>query len=153
MSAGHSFGYSTSRPNDDVSPIQGVNFSGVGLCSTSEDADATVFPLNVPVRFTSTDPAYLSKLGTGYLADGVKGLNAQLGGFGADLTVVRVAVGAGANDAAKLAATFANILGDAGGKTGLWALRSARGVTTSHARQRTRAIPPWSSTTSRLPAA
>ena len=134
VSAGPSFGYSTSRPNDDVTPIQGLNFSGVGYVSTSEDADPAVFPLNEPVRFTSTDPAYLSKLGTGYLADGVRGLNAQLSGYGADLTVVRVAVGAGASDAAKLTATFANIIGDAGAKTGLWALRAARARTKSSLR-------------------
>ncbi len=119
------FGYDTSRPKDDIVAVSGADFSKVGYCSTSDDADPAVFPPDEPVRFTSTDPNYLAKLGTGYLADAVRGLNAQLGGYGADLTVVRVPEGAGATAAARLAATMARIIGSAGSQTGLYALRAA----------------------------
>ncbi|WP_298959020.1 hypothetical protein [uncultured Methylobacterium sp.] len=119
------FGYDSSRPKDDIVAVSGADFSKVGYCSTSDDADPAVFPPDEPVRFASTDPNYLAKLGTGYLADAVRGLNAQLGGYGADLTVVRVPEGAGATAAARLAATMARIIGSAGSQTGLYALRAA----------------------------
>lgn len=128
------FGFQTSRPNDEEITVSGADFSKAGYCSTSEDADNTLFPLNEPVRFTSTDPKYLNKIGTGYLADAMHGLNAQLNGYGADVTVVRVAEGTGATEAARLDATFANIIGAAGAQTGLWALRAASAEVKMHPR-------------------
>jgi phage tail sheath protein FI len=119
------FGYQSSRPLDDEVSVLGADFSKFGLVSTSDDADPAVFPPDVPVRFTSTDPAYLSKLGTGYLADAVRGINAQLNGKGGDIVIVRVPEGTGATAAARLAATHARIIGSAGSKTGLYALRAA----------------------------
>lgn len=121
------FGYQTSRPNDDPIAVTGADFSKVGFCTTSDDANPALFPPNEPVRFTSTDPLFLAAAGTGYLADALRGLNSQLSGYGADVVVVRVPEGAGATPAAKLAATHANIIGDAGAKTGLWGLRDATG--------------------------
>lgn len=121
-----SFGYVTTRPADEAVPVSGADFSTVGIVTTAPDADAATFPLDEPVRFTSTDPAFLAKVGVNnYLADALAGLNAQLNGYGADVVVVRVEEGAGADEAAKLAATQANIIGDAGTQTGLWALRAA----------------------------
>jgi uncharacterized protein len=122
------FGYQTSRPNDDPIAVTGADFSKVGFCTTSEDASPAFFPIDKPVRFTSTDPLFLANVGTGYLADALRGLNAQLGGYGADVIVVRVAEGTGDTPALKLAATFANIIGDAGEQTGLWALRAAQAL-------------------------
>jgi phage tail sheath protein FI len=121
------FGEVFTRVDDDPLPSLGADFSTIGLVETSEDADATVFPLNVPVRFTSTDAAYLSKLGTGYLADAVNAINDQLGPFqsSADVTVVRVAEGAAADAPARLAQTSANIIGTAAAQTGLFALAAA----------------------------
>ncbi|BAQ50413.1 hypothetical protein [Methylobacterium aquaticum] len=119
------FGLSTSYPADDTVAVNGADFSKVGYVTTSEDADPAVFPPNEPVRFTSTDPAYLAKAGTGYLADALAGLNAQLNGKGADVVAVRVPEGTGASANAKLEATFANIIGAAGAQTGLYAMRAA----------------------------
>ncbi|GEP11829.1 hypothetical protein [Methylobacterium gnaphalii] len=119
------FGYQSTYPNDDVASVTGGDYSKIGLCSTSSDADASVFPLNVAVRFTSTDPAFLSKIGTGDLAAALTGINDQLGGSGADVVVVRVAEGVADDAETKLAQTQANIIGDAGAGTGLWALRNA----------------------------
>ncbi|WP_172123231.1 phage tail protein [Devosia sp. 919] len=100
------FGMTFARPDDDPVPILGADFSKALLIETSADADAIVFPLGQPVRFSSTDATFTSKLGTGALADAVKGINAQLGPFniGADVTVVRVAEGG------SVAATAANIV-------------------------------------------
>lgn len=120
-----SIGYLSTFPDDDITQTLGVDFSKVGMCSTSSDADPSVFPFDKVVRFTSTDPAYLGKLGTGDLYAAVIGLNDQLGGKGADLFVVRVASGAAADPAEKLAQTQAAVIGDPGARTGLWALRSA----------------------------
>lgn len=120
------FGYSTTRPNDESVPVTGADFSTIGIVTTAADADAAKFPLDEPVRFTSTDPAYLAAAGVNnYLSDALAGINAQLKGYGADVAVVRVAEGAGGTDAIKLAATQANIIGSAGSQTGLWALRAA----------------------------
>ena len=118
-------GYSSSYATDDTTVALGEDFSKIILVSTSDDADASVFPVNVPIRFTSNDASFLAKLGTGDLAAALTGINDQLGGDGADVCIVRVAAGTDANPANALAQTQANIVGDAGLKSGLWAARNA----------------------------
>lgn len=100
------FGMAFSRPADEPVPVLGADFSKMLLIETSEDADASVFPIGTPVRFSTSDTTKVGKLGTGLLADAVKGINAQLTGVnrGADVTVIRVAEGA------NVAATAANIV-------------------------------------------
>jgi uncharacterized protein len=121
------FGIINTRPDDEVLPVIGADFSKIGMVEVSADADNTFFPLNTPVRFASNDTAYLSKLGTGPLADAVTAINAQLGPLGsaADVTVVRVAEGTNANAQTKLEETTANIIGTSSAKTGLFALKAA----------------------------
>jgi uncharacterized protein len=121
------FGEIFTRVDDDPLPSLGADFSTIGLVETSQDADPAVFPLDTPVRFTSTDAAYLSKLGTGYLADAVDAINDQLGPFqsSADVTVVRVAEGTATDAATRLAQTSAHIIGSAAAQTGLHALAAA----------------------------
>lgn len=104
------FGMQFSRPADEPVPTLGADFSKILLIEASADANATTFPIGTPVRFSSTDTAFTSKLGTGPLADAVAGINAQLTGVnrGADITVVRVTEGANA------AATAANIVAELG---------------------------------------
>jgi phage tail sheath protein FI len=99
------FGMTFSRPDDEPVPILGADFSKALLIETSADADANVFPIGQPIRFSSSDTTFTSKLGSGALADAIKGINAQLGPFniGGDVTVIRVAEGA------SVAATAANI--------------------------------------------
>lgn len=111
MTAPH-FGMSFSRPADEPVPVLGADFSKSLLIETSSDADAPTFPLGEPVRFSSSDLSYTLKLGTGPLADAVRGVNAQLSGLnaGADITVVRVAEGSEGTDQEKLEATSANII-------------------------------------------
>ncbi|WP_198585869.1 phage tail protein [Pararhizobium haloflavum] len=100
------FGMAFSRPMDEPVPVLGADFSKMLLIETSEDADEAAFPIGEARRFSSSDGETVAKLGTGLLADAVRGVNAQLTGVnrGADITVVRVAEGA------DVGATAANIV-------------------------------------------
>lgn len=123
------FGTIDQRFSDEPLALGPVDFSKIAFVSTSTGADDTLFPAGVAgnpasfkaVRFSSSDTAFTSKLGTGYLADAVRGVNAQIapGSQAADITVIRCAEGDGADAAAKLAATMANIV------AGLQALKAA----------------------------
>lgn len=106
------FGMTFSRPSDEPLPTLGADFSKAWLIETSADADAAVFPLGTAVRFSSSDTAYTSKLGTGPLADAVKGINSQLGpiNVGADIIVTRVEEDTNVDPDLALAATSANIV-------------------------------------------
>ncbi len=56
----------------------GADFSKIFIVDTSADASATEFRTDTPKRFSSSDPDAVAALGTGLLADAVKGINAQL---------------------------------------------------------------------------
>ncbi|WP_223479257.1 phage tail protein [Oricola indica] len=106
------FGMQFSRPADEPVPVIGADFSKILCIETSEDATAGTFPLDTPVRFSTGDSAMVAALGTGLLADQVKGISDQLTGLnaGADVTVVRVAEGEDdAETAASIAAVIATI--------------------------------------------
>lgn len=105
------FGMTFSRPNDEAVPVLGADFSKTLCIESSADASAETYPIDTPVRFSSGDAAAVTALGSGLLADQVKGINAQLNSLnrGADITVVRVTEGANA------AATAANIAAIIGG--------------------------------------
>ncbi|PRD42328.1 phage tail protein [Phyllobacterium phragmitis] len=107
------FGMTFTRPNDEPLPVIGADFSKMLFIETSEDASAQAYPLDTPVRISSSDSDAVAALGTGYLADAVKGVNAQLSGLnaGADITVLRVAEGA---DVAATSAAIAAALDSAG---------------------------------------
>jgi phage tail sheath protein FI len=103
------FGMQFSRPADEPVPVLGADFSKFLCIETSADASTETFPADTPVRGSSSDTDFVSALGTGLLADQVRGINDQLTGLnsGADVTVVRVAEGA---DAAATAAAIAAIV-------------------------------------------
>ncbi len=107
------FGMTFTRPNDEPVPVLGADFSKILIIETSEDASATEYPPETPVRISTSDSDAVKALGTGYLADAVAGINAQLTGLnaGADVTVFRVAEGA---TPAATAAAIAAALGNAG---------------------------------------
>lgn len=111
MTAPH-FGMTFTRPQDEPVPVLGADFSKVLLIETSADANATTFPIDTPVRFSSSDATKTADLGTGALADAVRAINDQLSGLnaGADVTVVRVTEETGGDPAANLVATSANIV-------------------------------------------
>lgn len=102
------YGIIFNRDSTDPRPAQASDLSVIGLVLPSEDADATVFPLNEPVDFNSSDAAFLTKIGTGDLAKAIKAIDQQLGDFQVAARIVAVRVAKGANDAA----TITNIIGD-----------------------------------------
>lgn len=106
------FGMTFLRPSDEPVPVIGADFSKALLIESSAGASNVEFPVDTPVRFSSSDADALAALGTGYLADAVKGINTQLSGLnaGADITVVRVAEGA---DVAATSAAIVNVLSGA----------------------------------------
>jgi uncharacterized protein len=103
------FGMQFSRPADEPVPVLGADFSRFLCIETSADASTVTFPADTPVRGSSSDPDFIAALGTGLLADQVRGINDQLTGLnsGADVTVVRVAEGV---DTAATAAAIAAIV-------------------------------------------
>jgi|GEM_PF-744100 len=102
------YGVIFNRDSTDPRPAQPADLSVIGLVLPSEDADATVFPLNEPVTFDSGDAAYLPKLGTGDLQKAIIAIDDQLADFQTSARIVAVRVAKGANDAA----TIVNIIGD-----------------------------------------
>ena len=106
------FGMTFTRPNDEPLPVIGADFSKILLIETSEGASASSYPIGDPVRISTSDPAAVADLGTGYLADAVRAINAQVARLnsGADVTVVRVTEGATpAVTAAAIAEALANV--------------------------------------------
>lgn len=100
------FGYSQSRPQNEPVPVLGADFSKSLIIETSEDANAVTYPLDEPVRISTSNPDAIANLGTGLILDAVKGISGQLTGInrGADVTIMRVAEGV------DVAATSANIV-------------------------------------------
>ena len=122
------YGLVFNRESWDPRPAQPSDLSVIGLVLPSEDADATVFPLNEPVAFDSGDPNVISKLGTGDLRNAVVAIDEQLADMQTSARIVAVRVTKGLTDAA----TIANIIGNptattAAGNvgTGLYALLRA----------------------------
>ncbi|MEO0980014.1 MAG: phage tail protein, partial [Pseudomonadota bacterium] len=89
------FGMSFTRPDDEIQSALGADFSKILIIETSEDASAAEFPVDTPVRFSTSDTAAMAALGTGLLKDAAQGIHDQLTDLnaGADVTAVRVAEG------------------------------------------------------------
>lgn len=102
-------GQTFTRDNTEIEPVIGDDFSRTLVIETSEDASDTEIPLETAVRFSSSDAEARAALGTGLLADAVRGVRDQLTGInaGADITVFRVAEGA---TAAETAAAIAAVI-------------------------------------------
>ncbi|HEV7251433.1 MAG TPA: phage tail protein [Shinella sp.] len=108
------FGMQFSRTSNEPVSVLGPDFSKIIAIEASSDASASEFPLETAVRFSSSDKAARTALGTGPLADMVRGVHDQLNGLnaGADITVVRVAEG---EDTAETCAAIGEILDGIGG--------------------------------------
>lgn len=107
--------------NEGTRPIRTVSTAVVGMVCTSDDADATLFPLNTPVLLTDVLAASGKAGKTGTLAHSL----AAIGDQTKPLTVV-VRVAQGETEAE----TTSNIIGGAtpdGRKTGMKALLAAQG--------------------------
>ncbi len=102
-------GMQFSRVSTEALPALGADFSKTLVIETSADASDAEFPVGQVRRFSSGEAEALTALGSGLLADQVKGIHAQLDGLnsGADVTVFRVAEGA---DTAATAAAIADVV-------------------------------------------
>jgi len=111
--------------NEGTRPIRTVATAVVGMVCTASDADATVFPLNLPVLLTDVLTAS-GKAGTlGTLANSLDAIADQASPV---TVVVRVADGEGVDDAAKEADQVSKIIGGVtadGQYTGMKALLAA----------------------------
>lgn len=110
--------------NEGSRPIRTISTAVIGMVCTGSDADVVAFPLNKPVLITDALTA-IGKAGTlGTLAKALKAIADQASPI---IVVVRVADGAGADDAAKQADQNTKIIGGvtAGEYTGLQALLAA----------------------------
>ncbi|UXS04475.1 phage tail protein [Agrobacterium tumefaciens] len=103
------FGMQFFRPTTETVPALGADFSKMLVIETSADASNAEFPIDTPKRISSSNSEAVAALGTGLLADAVKGINDQLTSLnaGADVTIVRVAEGA---NAAATAAAIAEVI-------------------------------------------
>ena len=112
------YGFIFNQQDDGPLPPAFSDLSVLGLVLPSDDADATKFPLNIPVDVNTGESAVLAALGTGPLADTVNLVNNQLGDLevSARAVVVRVA------DDPDIDVVIANILGNPDTGTGLYAL-------------------------------
>ncbi|MGE4779318.1 phage tail sheath protein [Yersinia enterocolitica] len=107
--------------NEGTRPIRTVSTAVVGMVCTSDDADATLFPLNTPVLLTDVLAASGKAGKTGTLAHSLTAISDQTKPV---TIVVRVAQGE------TEAETTSNIIGGAtpdGRKTGMKALLAAQG--------------------------
>lgn len=97
------------RETAEIETVIGDDFSRMLIIETSGDASNTEFPLDTPVRFSTSEPDAQAALGSGLLADAVRGVHAQLTllNAGADVTVVRVAEG---EETAETVAAIAEIV-------------------------------------------
>ena len=82
------YGVIIQETSTGVLPVQSGDFSVIGILTTADDANASTFPLNTPVAFNSTDPAYLAAAGTGALANALASINQQLVAWESAATVV-----------------------------------------------------------------
>lgn len=103
------FGQQFFRPMAEPVPALGSDFSKILFIETSADASAGEIPVDTAVRGSTGNPDFVAALGSGLLADQVKGAHAQLNGLnaGADVIVWRVAEGA---TAALTAAAIADVV-------------------------------------------
>lgn len=115
------FGLTFIRDNTEPRPVVPSDMSVVGIVLPSDDADASVFPLQTLVEFNSNDITYLSKLGSGPAFKAVAAINRQL----ADLQVAaRIVIGRVATGLTT-AETIANIIGSQAAGTGIYMLLQA----------------------------
>ncbi|ELY2768455.1 phage tail sheath protein [Cronobacter malonaticus] len=114
--------------NDGTRVISTVSTAIVGMVCTASDADAAIFPLNVPVLITNVQSAIAKAGKKGTLAAALQAIADQAKPV---TVVVRVAEGTGESEEA-LAQTVSNIIGgtdENGQLTGMKALLTAEAVT------------------------
>lgn len=107
-----------------VAKIDTRDSTVVGVCLPAPTADNVAFPMDEPVRLSIDDPEQVEKLGTGIARDTVDQMLSE--GIVTDLAFVRAQHSILTDPALKLAAEINAIVGNAGSKTGMWALLDAK---------------------------
>jgi phage tail sheath protein FI len=116
------FGIGISRIDNEPRPAVITDMSVIGLVFVADDADETFFPVDTPVQFYSDDAkaiTALGVLGTGKWA--VELINQQLGEFEVAANIIGVRVDRGDD----VRETIANLRGNSGSRTGMFALLKA----------------------------
>lgn len=124
----HHHGVQVVEVNDGTRVISTVSTAIIGMVCTASDADAAIFPLNVPVLITNVQSAIAKAGKKGTLAAALQAIADQAKPV---TVVVRVAEGTGESEEA-LAQTVSNIIGgtdENGQLTGMKALLTAEAVT------------------------
>lgn len=122
------FGIVFRKQEIDARPAIAADMSTIGLIGPAPQADATLFPLNTPVKIYSNDIPKLKKLGeAGFVADAIRGINDQLAELqrAAQVIFVRTPEGVSVDSALKNQQTIANIMGSSTQGTGLWSFMFA----------------------------
>ena len=107
-----------------VAKIDTRDSTVVGVCLPAPTADNVAFPMDEPVRLSIDDPEQVEKLGTGIARDTVDQMLSE--GIVTDLAFVRAPHSVLTDPALKLEAEINAIVGNAGSKTGMWALLDAK---------------------------
>lgn len=109
-------GIETIEVNDSIRPIRTVRSAIIGLIGTAPDADADIWPLNVPVLIAGNPRTGLTLGTTGTLPDALNSIFKQTNPI---IVVVRVTEGTDVN------ATLSNFVGSAVSLTGVHAFKKA----------------------------
>lgn len=104
------------RNEINILPTLGAEMSVIGIIGTATGANGTLFPLNTNVQLYTYEAEKVSGLGTGYLADAVAAITAQLGRDQGAAKIIIRRVNADATKATQVA----NILGVESSNTGIY---------------------------------
>jgi len=122
------FGLQFILQDDQAKPAIAANLDVVGIIGPCNTADPSVFLLDTPVFFNSTDTAMMAKIGTdGYILDAINGINDQLADFevAAQIVYVRTDYGVSEDANIQLQQTIAGIMGSSAAGTGVHAFAKA----------------------------
>ena len=126
------FGFIFNQTDDDTNPPFIGDFSILGIVLPSDDATASVFPLDTPVAVNTGDASVLTAAGSGPLYKYLNRIDAQFADLevSALAVVVRVPMAYQQDGVTEnVAGTMANIIGDPNARTGLYALLMAPSLT------------------------
>lgn len=126
MATDYHHGVRVVEVNDGVRPIRTISTAVFGIVAIAPDADPAAFPLDTPVLVTSVRAAEGLAGTTGTLQRALNAIGDQTNSIG---VVVRVAAGAGIDEAARLADQNSKVIGTVtaeGQYTGMQALLAAQ---------------------------
>ena len=110
---------------EGIRPLRTISTAVIGLIATADDADADVFPLNVPVQFTDMTAALAAAGTTGTLRDALRAIDSQVRTI---VQVIRVEEGADQAEADANAAGGVDVNGVRSGAQALLDAESRLGI-------------------------